>query len=165
LTKSERLKLVPVSRDYAADIFREFTEAITTYMTPKAPTAIEETLEVIASMVAKVEAGEDLEMVILHAGSEEFLGGVGLRGLKSGTPEVGVWIKAAAQNRGYGREAVALLKAWADRHLEYTYLRYVVERRNAASRKIAESMGGTVAAEYQRLSMRGTALEMLEYRL
>lgn len=69
------MRLVPVSRAYATEIFSEFTEDITTYMTPKAPTVIDETLEFIDRVVPNMEAGEELALVILRKNTGEFLGG------------------------------------------------------------------------------------------
>jgi len=41
--ETERLRLVPISMDYAEDIFAEFTDEVTKLMYPRAPVEIEET--------------------------------------------------------------------------------------------------------------------------
>src|SRR5579859_777984 len=90
---TERLKLVPVSKEYASDIFREFTEEITKYMSPPSPKTINDTLEYIRSTTPKMLNGEELPVAILSKETGEFLGGGGVHALNTRTPEFGIWIK------------------------------------------------------------------------
>lgn len=73
--------------------------------------------------------------------------------------------KKKAQGNGFGREAIHLLKNWADRNLQYEYLLYSADRRNNPSQKIAESLGGKVFREYQITNKSGNILDLLEYRI
>jgi RimJ/RimL family protein N-acetyltransferase len=165
IIETERLRLVPLSEKYASEIFQEFTEEITTYMSPRSPENREETVEYIASMIPKIKDGEDFPVVILDKKTGEFLGCAGVHVLQGGTPGLGIWIKQSAHGNGYGREAVHGLKQWVDEHIPYNYLVYAADRHNTASRKIAESLGGTITAEYLRKSQSGKTLDLVEYRI
>lgn len=160
---SERLILQGISRDFAEDIFSEFTPEITTYMLPHAPLDIAETLGFINSSIDENREGKTFQAVILDTQSLEFLGCAGLHHIDGRTPAFGIWIKKSAHGHGYGKEAVTALKNWADQNLDYDYLLYPVDRRNLASRKIPEALGGTVAREYEEINQSGEKLFLVEY--
>ncbi len=163
---TNELELVPTSQQYSPDIFREFSEDITTFMMPESPKKIEETQEYVASAIQKIEQGKDLTVVVLNKTTREFLGCAGLHNIDTETPELGIWIKKSAHGHGFGREAVTALKEWADKHLDYKYLRYPVDKRNIPSRKIPESLGGIVEGEeYTATTSKGRVLEEVEYRI
>lgn len=165
IIESERLKMVPTSEDYAEDIFREFTDEITRFMMPKTPQKIEETLEFIRTSKKAMEKGEELEVIILDKNTGEFIGHGGIRKLNTNTPVLGIWIKKSSHGQKFGREAVKALKEWADKNLKYKYLEYPVDKRNIPSRKIAESLGGTIARELKKTNMAGNLLDEVEYRI
>jgi len=52
--ETERLLLVPITMQYAEEIFKEFTPEITTYMFPKAAETIAETKNFIQSSMEKM---------------------------------------------------------------------------------------------------------------
>ncbi|HUD11425.1 MAG TPA: GNAT family N-acetyltransferase [Candidatus Saccharimonadia bacterium] len=163
--QTERLKLIPVVPKYAPSIFQEFTPVLTTYMFPKAPTTIDDTMQFITTSEAQLKSGEAFNVTILHRVTGEFLGGGGISSLNTNAPELGIWIKLAAHGHKYGREAVHGLKDWAREHLTYDYLIYPVDRRNTASRKIAESLGGIVKKDYPRQTQSGSKLDIVEYHI
>ena len=163
--ESERLRLVPTEDAYAEDILREFTPEITTYMFPKPPDAIGEVLAFIAQSRAEMARGEALVVAVLDKLTGEFLGHGGLHHVDTDTPELGIWLKKGAHGHKYGREAVAALTGWAQRNLAFRYLIYPVDRRNVASRKIPEWLGGVIEAEYEQTGAGGQALSLLEYRI
>lgn len=53
--ETERLLLVPITMDYAEEIFKEFTPELTTYMLPKSPEKISETEDFIKGSMKKRE--------------------------------------------------------------------------------------------------------------
>ncbi|MBI2033193.1 MAG: GNAT family N-acetyltransferase [Candidatus Levybacteria bacterium] len=147
---TQRLKLVQLSPNHAVDIFNEFTQEVTIYMFPKTPHKLEETQEYIKESLEKMSAGEEIQFVILLKDTGEFLGGGGIHDIKTTKPELGIWVKKSAHGNKYGLEAVRGMKEWAENNLEYQYLVYPVDKRNIASRKIAEALGGVVEAEYKK---------------
>jgi len=163
--ETDRLKLVPTSLKYSSEIFKEFTQEITIYMFPKPPKEIKETEDFINSSIQKMANGEELQVVILNKKTGEFLGHGGVTKLKTDTPELGIWIKQSAHGNKFGWEAVKALKEWAESNLQYKYIIYPVDKRNIASRKIAESLGGIVEDEYQKKNMSGNILDEVEYRI
>jgi [ribosomal protein S5]-alanine N-acetyltransferase len=162
---SQRLVLLPISLAYAGVIFQEFTADITRYLMPKVATHISETTAFIHSAMGNHDQGKDLTLVILKSPTREFLGLCGVTNLDTPTPELGIWLKKSAHGHHFGREAIHLLKGWIDRTYSYDCLLYPVDRRNIASRKIAESLGGQVHREYQQTNLSGDTLEVVEYRV
>ena len=163
--RSPRLRLVPSALEYAPAIFASFTAEVTKYMFPAPAREIAETEAFLRGARAATEAGTDLQVVILNGETEEFLGHGGLHHIDARTPELGIWIKTAAHGNGYGREAVTSLALWARANLNFDYLIYPVDRRNIASRRIPESLGGVIEAEYAMTNASGNELEILEYRI
>lgn len=163
---TQRLSLRPISMDYAQDIFREFTSRITRYMGPKPPERIEETQDFIRSSLSALQSGVGLQLVILKRITGEFLGCCGLHGGGGGQrPELGIWVKWSAHGNGYGKEAIVALKQWADTNLSYEYMTYPVDRRNNASRRIPEALGGYVFTEGKSLAQDGRMLDIVVYKI
>lgn len=163
IIETERLRLEPVSCQYREESFKEFTPEITQFMFPKSPEKIEEVDEYLKNAQEKLQMGESLDMVILKKDTGEFLGRGGIHDINTKTPELGIWIKKSAHGNRYGREAVAAFKEWADTHLDYEYLTYPVDKRNIASRKIPESLGGIIKREFKQIGMGGQELDEVEY--
>lgn len=163
---AERVRLVPTSREHVGQIFREFTSEITQYMYPRPPERIEETLEFVETSRQRMKAGANLQLTILAEESGEFLGCCGLHGEgKPKTPELGIWLKRGAHGRGFGREAIAALVAWASAHLVVDHFEYPADHSNRASRKIAQSLGGTIVGEKADVGHGGNPLDLVIYRI
>jgi RimJ/RimL family protein N-acetyltransferase len=157
-----RLLLKPISMDYKEVIFSEFTEEITSYTYPRSAEHIVETETFIKQSLEGLKKGTNLEVVILAKDSQEFLGCAGLHALNK-EPTLGIWLKKSAQGNRYGLETITALKEWADENLDYEYLIYPVDKRNIASRKIPESLGGQIVKEYEKLNLSGNILHIVEY--
>jgi RimJ/RimL family protein N-acetyltransferase len=162
---SERLKLIPISLEYAHDICKHFTAEITRYMWPSAPKSIDEIKQHIETRITKMMNGEDISLMIISKESDEFFGYITLDEVQSRIPELGIWLKASVHGHGFGYEALNLLKSWAESNLEYDYLQYPVHKKNIPSRKVAEKMGGKIEDEYIKISESGNSLDEYEYRI
>ena len=162
--EGDRVVLRSVQEGDAADIFAEFTAEITRYMYPKPPETIDDTLAFVAKSQAGMRAQTDVVLAITR--DREFLGCCGLH-LTQGarTPELGVWLKQAAHGYGYGREAIAVLAAWAVASLKFDYAIYPVDRANIPSRKIPEALGGYVFTEAKVQAMTGHILDEVLYQI
>jgi RimJ/RimL family protein N-acetyltransferase len=163
--ETERLRLVATSEAYAESIFREFTSEITWYMGPRPPDRVEETLAFVREARQQMEAGMEFQATILLKATGEFLGQAGLHHLERDAPELGIWIKKSAHGSAYGREAVTGLARWAFANLDVRYLIYPVDRENIPSRKIPESLGGRVEAQYRFTNQSGRDLDLLVYHI
>lgn len=165
IIRTKNLCLKSITLEYKEDIFREFTSEITKYMSPKPPEKIGETIEFIETSMKKNKEGSNLQMVVLHQESQDFLGNAGLHHIDTKTPELGIWIKKSAHGNGYGKEAIIALKDWADQNLLYDYILYPVVEENYASKRIPEFLGGKVAREYDEVHRSGNKQHLLEYRI
>lgn len=161
--ETENLLLIPVSMDYAEEMFKEFTDEITKYMYPPTPKEIKETASFVVESIDKFLKSEDVTVVVLKKDTHEYLGNAGIHKINTKTPELGVWIKKGAHGHGYGKEAVTGLKEWADKNLDYEYIKYPVAEENIASRKIPESLGGKEVNKYSQVNGNGVALNIVEY--
>lgn len=163
---TERLSLQPIAMKYAETIFLEFTARITRYMMPAPAGRIEETQAFIRSALARMSACEDLVLVILDKATGEFLGCCGLHGAGDPRhPQLGLWVKESAHGNGYGKEAIVALKRWADASLRFDYITYPADRRNGASRRIPEALGGVVFREEFAPKQDGGVLDEVVYKI
>ena len=164
--EGRRIKLVPISAKYEQAIFESFTHQVTRYMFPMPAADIGETRAFIEDSRASTEAANNLQLVILNKLSEEFLGCCGLHGeANPRIPEFGIWLKQSAHGQGLGREAIHCLYNWARQTMSVDYFIYPVDRRNTASRRIPESLGGVVIEEYVSKGLAGNELDTLVYKI
>jgi len=161
---TDRLRLEALTTKCSEDIFRNFTPDITRYMIPAPPKDIADTESFINDSLLGLRRGDDLTLVISQPDGGHFLGLCGLHGrVRPNEPELGIWLRKAAHGHGYGREAIAALKTWAEKYLEYERLTYPVDRRNIPSCKIPVALGGKVIAEQKKTSMSGIELDVIVY--
>ncbi len=164
IIKTKRLKLVPINESHIMDVYKYFTIDITQYMYPQSTGHIEDTEKFISDSMKGLAAGTNLQMVILKAETDEFIGCVGLHNVGSDDPELGVWIKKKAHSNGYGMEAIRGVIAWAKENLEFDHLKYPVDKHNMASRRIPLTLGGKFVKGYRMLNMNATKeLVIAEY--
>lgn len=162
--ETARLRLRPVSREYTRDIFENFTPAIAKYMMPRPALDISETEAFIDRAWRAYEEGTDVHSVVCRKDSGEFLGICGLHARDSDTePELGIWLKREAHGHHYGLEAIDALVRWASENLVCSRFIYPVDRQNAASRAIAESLNGIVIRELTVQNMSGHTLDEVVY--
>ena len=157
-----RVRLVPISPEYTEIIFSEFTDEITRYMVPATPSGIGEVGDFIRSSIGNMENNTDLTLAILKKDDGEFPGVCGLHGKSSpGEPVLGIWLKKSA----YGQEAIAVLADWARQNIVYEYMVYPCDRDNIASRRIAESLNGSLFRTGEVKSMSGRILHEIAYKI
>jgi ribosomal-protein-alanine N-acetyltransferase len=116
--ESPRLLLVPITEDYAEEIFKYFDDEITLYMVPKPAEKIEETYQFIHSSIEGLNNGSNLQLVILIKSTNEFIGCAGLHRINTKTPELGIWTKKDSHGNAYGLEAITAMICWSKKNLE-----------------------------------------------
>lgn len=161
--ESSRLLQVPIKLQHSIDIFQHFTIEVTKYMYPKPPADLSETERLVSYSMQDLENGTDLQLIIQDKTSKEFLGCSGLHHLRDRIPELGIWLKKEAQHKGYGPEAIGAIVRWARQHVRFSALKYPVDKRNIASKKIPESLGGVPVKEYKKINLSGELLDEIEY--
>lgn len=161
--ETERLRLVPVTTEYAEQIFLEYRDPIIQYMNYGPPESLEFLEERMKQQKIEMENGIQLSMVILLKESGEFLGRMALENLDQKNPQMGGWLKKSAHGHGYGREAAAALKHWAEENLQYGHILWPCATENVPSRKLAESLDGKVHREYEKKTARGKVWPFVDY--
>ena len=141
---SRRLLLKSFTRDDAQAAFLEATPTIAQFMSWEPAPSLEAFELIWQSWLPKMRAGTDLSLVVRHKPSFEFLGVAGLHNTGASEPEVGIWIKESQHGHGYGREAVAMILAFAAEDLGKEAAVYPVVEQNGPSRRLAESLGGKI---------------------
>jgi len=161
-----RVQLSPISDAYADEIFAEFTDEITRLMIPPTPKSVDEIRDFIRRCHANIENGTDLTFTILNRCNSEFLGVCGLHGIPDPQqPMLGIWLKKSAHGNKYGQEAIAALVEWARSNLVYDYLVYPCDEANLPSRKIAETLNGSIFRKGKVKSMSGRELNEIAYKI
>lgn len=163
IISSKRLRQIPITLDYAKRIFSLFSSDITTYMYPQSANDISETIQFINSSIKSMEDGTNLQLVILNSDTDEFLGCSGLHETVSGTPELGIWLKKFAHGYGYGIEAIGAIIEWTNKNIPFEYIKYPVDKRNYASKRIPEFYGGKIKSENKTINSAGFELDIVEY--
>lgn len=166
--ETNRLRLVTQVKNYHEfdkEIFKELNEEITAFLICEPFNILEETKKAVSNRYEKILAGKDISLRVLDKKTEEFLGHATLTEVDTQTPELGIWIKKSAHGSGYGKEAMQGLKEWAEKHLNYDYLLYPVDKRNISSIKIAESLGGVIGRMYDKKFKSGKLLHTIDYKI
>lgn len=138
--ETQRLVLIPITLEYAQDIFTEFDEEITKYMFPIPAKDISETNNFIISSIEKNTSWTNIQLVIIDKNSKEFIGCVWLHAAETDCPELWIRVKKSAHGKRYWFEAVEWLKKRADKNMIFDYLYYPVDHRNIWSCKIPERL-------------------------
>ena len=60
------------------------------------------------------------------------------------SPDLGLWLKESVHGKGFGREVVVAVAAWAHKTFSKESFIYPVAVRNTASRRIAEGLHGEI---------------------
>jgi len=163
---SERVRLIPITDQYAETIFREFTDEITKLMVPSTPTQIDQIYEFIRTSNKYMNENTDLTFVILENSTDEFLGICGLHGkLNPNEPILGIWLKKDAHGNRFGQEAIMVLVDWARENLIFNFLVYPCDRDNIPSRRIAEKLNGIIFRTGEVTSMSGRILNEVAYKI
>ena len=161
--ETERLRLIPRNIKYAEQIFLEYRDPVIQYMNHGPSESLEILMERIKKTEAEMKEGLLLLMVILLKDTDEFIGCMALEDLDQQNPEMGGWLKKSAHGHGYGREAAAALKQWAEDNLKYDHILWPCATANISSCKLAESLGGKTHREYEKRQAKGTILPFVDY--
>ncbi len=161
--ESKRLLLIPITFDHTDVIFNNFTKDITEFMYPQPSGNKKNTIVFIESSIKTMEEGSNLQFVIKHKDTDEFLGNIGLHHIDTDTPEFGIWLKKGAHGCAYGYEAITALLEFARKNLEFKYIKYPVDRNNVPSRKIPLKLQAIAKKEYIMTNTIGKDLDIVEY--
>ncbi len=163
---TDRLILRPLGLIDLKPIAREFNERITRYMFPTAAKSAMDVTPFIADSLEGLNSNTNFQLAaVRRENREEFVGCLGLHKPHTITPELGIWIAEKFHHQGFGLEAIEGLCEWVTVEIECDYLKYPVDRANAPSRRIPETLGGEIEDEYDRITADGRTLNIVEYRI
>jgi len=128
----------------AAEVFAAITPTLTRFMAWEPPASPSAFAAVWQAWLQATDAGTDFHFVARRHSDGRFLGLVGVHTARSECPELGVWMREDMYGRGYGGEAVEAVVTWAVQALQPKGFVYPVAEQNAASRRIAERLGGRI---------------------
>ncbi len=162
---ANRLSLRAFTPADAPEIFAATSPAITRFMSWDPSPSPAAFAEVWRQWLPRMTAGTDLSLVIRLRVTEGFLGVAGVHRIGSPEPEVGIWLKETAHGLGYGREAIGAIVKWAPAHIGAAALIYPVAKQNHPSRRLAESLHGTIIGERNLRKSSGVVLDEVVYRI
>ncbi|RWM07974.1 GNAT family N-acetyltransferase [Mesorhizobium sp.] len=142
---SARTLVRPFEPGDAPEVFACISPEITRFMAWEPPPSLEDFEEVWRTWIPSIEDRSDLHLVARARKDGRCLGIVGVHAVRSGKPELGIWLRRDVHGLGYGRELIGSVAAWASKHLRVEYFEYPVAEENDASRRIAEAIGGRIA--------------------
>lgn len=162
---SARLVYLALNQRFVVPIFEHFTAAVTRFMVPRAPHTLGEARDMVADTLDAMRAGHHLTLAVCSRQQGEFLGCLALNGVGTSNPEVGIWLKGTAQGQGVGTEALGSLLAWYQKHFVAEGYIYPADRRNVASCRLAQRLGGRLVRRYLEPSQHGYALDVAEFMI
>ena len=145
-----RLTMAAFKPADARESFIEANDRIARFMSWNPPESEDAYGAIWRASLADMKIGRQLSLVIRVANTNEFIGSAGLQPADDLLLETGVWIKTTAQRKGFGREAVAGVIAWASDAFHPSGFLWPVVDENMPSRALAESLGGKVIGSRQR---------------
>ncbi len=149
----------------ANDAFAESNAAIARFMSWNPPASRDEYDAIHKTILAQMLAGENLSLTLRLSATGEFLGSAGLHPADEDLLETGIWVKQSAQGRGYGREAVAAVVAWASQRFRPSGLLWPVVDENIPSRRLVESLEGQIVGSRRRQKAGDIDRTLLLYRI
>jgi RimJ/RimL family protein N-acetyltransferase len=162
---ANRLALRAFTPADAPEIIAAVSPAITRFMSWDPSPSSAAFAEVWRQWLPRMTAGTDLSLVIRLRVTDEFLGVAGIHRIGSAEPEVGIWLKETAHGLGYGRETIGAIVQWAPAHIGAAALIYPVAKQNLPSRRLAESLHGSIVGERNLRKSSGVVLEEVVYRI
>jgi RimJ/RimL family protein N-acetyltransferase len=114
------------------------------YTRVPSPYGEREAAEFIVEQRRRRDAGTELSLLVVEAGSDALLGSIGARvDRENARAEIGYWVAREARSRGVASRAVVLLGGWLFESLELARLQIHTETENLASQRVAERAGFT----------------------
>ena len=139
MIKAERLLIAPFDMKYLRDYFDGFDEDITKYQWPDPFGDMESARESLQGFLEEMARGESLIFSVLSQDGR-FLGSVEVHGLDGDCPELGVWITAPEQNKGYAYEALGAVLNYVGKEYGKRTFFYEADERNLASTRLLHKL-------------------------
>lgn len=135
MIETGRLIIAPFEMKYLNHYFSGFNAEITRYQWPDPFESVEDARAALEAFLNEMDRKETLIFSILSR-KDAFLGSVEIHGLTGECPEVGVWIIASEQKKGYAYEALSAVLEHVRLSYGKTAFYYEADIRNAGSIKL-----------------------------
>lgn len=132
---SKRINIVPFEMKYLNDYYDGFSAEITKFQWPDPFKSVEDAMSMLQDFLNEMDREETLLFSVLSK-KGEFLGSVEIHGLTEECPELGVWIIASEQNKGYAYEALNAVLDYVCSKYHKTEFFYEADVRNIGSTKL-----------------------------
>ena len=139
MIKTERLIIAPFDMKYLKDYFDGFDEDITKYQWPDPFGDMNAAWNTLQGFLEEMARGECLMFSVLSQDGR-FLGSVEVHGLNGECPELGVWIAASEQRKGYAYEALTAALAYTREKYGKREFFYEADVRNDASVRLLHKL-------------------------
>lgn len=135
MIKTERIYITPFEMKCLNEYFNGFNAEITKYQYPDPYKSIKDARSMLSEFMDKMGRNEMLIFSIFSKNGE-FIGSVEVHGLKENCPELGIWIIASEQNKGYGYEALNSVLDYVSNKFNKSEFYYEADIRNMGSIKL-----------------------------
>lgn len=139
MIKTFRLDIVPFYIEFLNDYYVGFNEDITKYMWPDPFANINDARNMLQNFMKEMKQGQTLLFSILSKNGK-FLGSVEVHGLTESCPELGIWIKASEQKKGYAYEALCAVLDYVRVTFDKYNFFYELDIRNKSSIKLLHKL-------------------------
>jgi len=146
--ESDNLKYTIVEDAFLGSFLEHLTPEITKYLSFDANGNQPLLKEYIRRSRIEIANGTALVLVILDKATNEFMGSCGLSDINEDSVEIGLWLKASAQGKGYGTEVTQKLIDITRQEINTQSILYAVEKGNEASAVIPAKFGFTHAYDF-----------------
>jgi RimJ/RimL family protein N-acetyltransferase len=124
------------------------------------------TVEEVERQAREVPHGQVAALAIAEAGTDEFLGGIGLYRIneRHRRGEVGFWLVPSARGRGVASRAVRLITTWAFDSIGFERVELTTTPENAATRALAAKLGFSEEGTMRRRNLeRGRRVDVVMF--
>lgn len=161
--KGNRITITPVKIEDSSIYFKEFNEEITKYQFAEPFKSLDEAKSLINNFI-ELRHENISEMLTITDELNNFIGSVEVYNLYSEYPEVGIWICKEKRNRGYGKEALEIIKSHLIENNDIKGLIYEADIRNEPSLKLIQKLN-SLKVEYNEVTDNGKTLKLEKYIL
>lgn len=161
--RGNRITITPVKIEDSPIYYKEFNEEITKYQFAKPFESIDEAKSLINNFI-ELRHENISEMLIIRDELNNFVGSIEVYNLHSEYPEVGIWICKEKRNKGYGKEALDIIKDHLYENNGIKGLIYEADIRNEPSLKLIQKFNN-LKMDYNEVTENGKTLKLEKYIL
>lgn len=161
--KGNRITITPVRIQDSAIYFKEFNEEITKFQFAEPFKSLDEAKNLINNFI-ELRYENISEMLTIRDELNNFIGSIEIYNLYNKYPEIGIWICKEKRNKGYGKEALEIIKNYLIENNDIKGLIYEADIRNEPSLKLIQKFN-CLKIDYNEVADNGKTLKLEKYIL